>query len=116
MLFAPVVETLLFQALVIGAFKWMGLGLGTQVAVSAFLFAWDHFADSIEAGVGVGIHGGMYWGFAFAFWLQDSFWTAFWVTAVSHFLHNLFATAIEIWRNHRKKKADAEEKPPADAS
>ncbi len=116
LLFAPVVETLLFQALIIGALKWLGLGMGTQVAASAFLFASIHFAESIAVGVAAGIPGGLYFGFTFAFWLQGSFWTAFWVTAVSHFLNNLFPVAILIWRKHRKKKANAEEKPPADAS
>ena len=114
LLFAPIVETLLFQALIIGALKWMGMGLGTQVAASAFLFALAHFGESIAVGVAAGIPGGLYYGFTFAFWLQDSFWTAFWVTAVSHFLHNLLITAMLIWRKHRKKKANADEKPQAD--
>lgn len=108
LLFAPIVETLLFQALIIGALKWMGLGLGTQVVASAFLFALIHFGESIAVGVVAGIPGGLYLGFAFAFWLQDSFWTAFWVTAVSHFLNNLFPATMLIWRKHRKKKANAD--------
>ncbi len=104
LLFAPIVETLLFQALIIGALKWMGMGLGTQVAASAFLFALIHFGESIAVGVAAGIPGGLYYGFTFAFWLQDSFWTAFWVTAVSHFLHNLLPTAMLSGENIERRR------------
>ena len=116
LLYAPVVETLLCQGAFIFILKEQGQGMGTQVAVSAFLFALIHFTESIGVGIAAGIPGGLYFGFTFAFWLQDSFWTAFWVTAVSHFLHNLLPIAVHIWRIYVQKKTGGDQKPPADAS
>lgn len=115
LLIAPVAETLLFQALVIWSINGWEPAMGTQVAASAYLFALAHFEASIGIGVAAGIPCGLYLGFTFAFWLQDSFWTAFWVTAVSHFLHNLLPIAVHIWRIYVQKKTGGDQKPPADA-
>ena len=86
---APIFETLFFQAVPIGALSWMDASFGTQAIVSAFLFAAAHFENSTISGIAAGIPGGYYLAFSYAFWLPESFWTAFWVTALSHALHNL---------------------------
>ena len=83
--------------------------MGTQVAASAFLFALIHFGESIAVGVAAGIPGGLYLGFTFAFWLQDSFWTAFWVTTVSHFSITCFQWQY-IYGKHILKRKRAQKK------
>ena len=92
-LIAPVAETLSFQAVPIALLGAAGASLGAQLIVSAALFAWLHYLNSIKKGIGAGILGGVYLGYPFVRWHSASYWTAFWVTAVSHSLRNLFSTA-----------------------
>ena len=89
---APIAETLFYQAVPIALLHAAGFSPGTQFIVSAALFAWAHHVDSLGKGIASGIPGGVYLGYPFLHWYPN-FWTAFWVTAVAHFLHNLFATA-----------------------
>ena len=95
---APFYETLLFQALPIGLLSWMGASFGTQFIVSAFLFMSAHFMNSVGSGLAAGLTGGVYFAFTYAYWLPISPWTALWVTAASHALHNApivpFLTAL----------------------
>ena len=86
---APLLETLLFQTVPIGILNALDASFGTQAVVSAFLFAAAHFTNSTMSGVAAGIPGGFYLAFTYAFWLQDSFVSAFWITALSHSLQNL---------------------------
>ncbi len=102
MVFAPIGETLFFQALPIGLLSAAGFSAGTQFIVSAALFAWAHYVDHVGKGVGAGIPGGVYLGYPFVRWYPTSLWRAFWVTAVSHSLHNLFASAANKTPIYRK--------------
>ena len=102
MVFAPIGETLFFQALPIALLSAAGFSAGTQFIVSAALFAWAHYVDHVGKGVGAGIPGGVYLGYPFVRWYPDSLWRAFWITAVSHSLHNLFAVIADKTPIYRK--------------
>lgn len=88
---APVFETLLLQALPIFIARKLKAPFAVQVLASAVVFAALHFLDGISAGICAGIVGGFYFAFTFAHWREKSRWTAFWVTALSHAIHNAAA-------------------------
>ena len=85
---APVLETLLFQALPIGLVRLLRGGPAAQVIVSTALFAAAHFLEGFVVGVAAGLVGGFYFAFTYAHWRRRSRWTALWTTMVSHALHN----------------------------
>jgi hypothetical protein len=88
LLVAPVLETLLFQALPIFFVRLLKGSLRTQVVVSTILFAAVHFTEGITAGVSAGIIGGFYFGLAYAHWRTQSRWSPLWITTVCHAIHN----------------------------
>ncbi len=96
-LMASIAETLSFQAVPIALLSAAGASLGAQLIVSATLFAWLHYENSIVKGIGAGILGGVYFGYSFVRWFPNSLWRACWITAVSHSLRNLFSTGAEIY-------------------
>jgi hypothetical protein len=87
-LVAPVIETLLLQALPIWAARSFKAGLVVQIAASVALFTVCHIQAGIATGIAAGLIGGFYFAFTYAHWREKSRWTAFWTTAVSHALHN----------------------------
>ena len=116
---APVGETIALQALIIVPLSALGADIGTQMVVSALLFALLHWTQSPVNGIAAGVSGGVYFGFAFAFWHTQSIWTALWVTALAHALSNLLTPVaavpvvivhglIKSRRERRKKKKRAE--------
>ena len=88
---APVFETLLLQALPIFIARKLKAPFAVQVLASMVLFAAPHFLDGISAGICAGIIGGFYFAFTFAHWREKSRWSAFWVTALAHAMHNAIA-------------------------
>lgn len=88
LVFAPIFETLLLQALPIMIARKCRAGLGMQVLVSGVPFAALHFFD-LWVGIVAGIPGGLYLGVAYAHWRRKSLWTALWITTVSHGLRNV---------------------------
>lgn len=87
-LVAPVLETLFCQTLPIAIVRRLRGPFALQVLVSTALFGGLHFLEGIGVGVAAGLVGGFYLAFAYAHWSHQSHWTAFWVTAGSHALHN----------------------------
>jgi len=86
---APLVETLLLQSLPIFVARKFNASFRLQVIVSMVLFAACHFYfEGIVTGIAAGVIGGFYFAFTYAHWREKSRWTAFWVTAVSHAIHN----------------------------
>ena len=82
--FLPALETLVQAIPIIIARKYRA-GLGVQVLASAALFAALHFLIEPNLyGYAVGILGGLYLGFTFAYWQRESPATAWWVTMASH--------------------------------
>ncbi|MHC4642306.1 MAG: CPBP family glutamic-type intramembrane protease [Planctomycetota bacterium] len=88
---APVFETLLLQALPIFIARKLKASFTVQVIASTVVFAALHFLEGIPTGICAGIIGGFYFAFTFAHWRDKSRWTAFWVTALSHAIHNAVA-------------------------
>ena len=93
-LVAPVLETLLFQALPIFFVRLLKGSLQAQVLVSTILFAAVHFAEGIPVGVSAGIIGGFYFGLAYAHWRTQSRWRPLWITTVCHAIHNGIGFAL----------------------
>ncbi len=91
LLLAPVIETLLFQTLLIGLARLFRRSFRSQVLVSAIPFALVHFPEGVAVGVGAGVIGGLYLAYTYAHWARKSFWTAQWVTMISHALRNSLA-------------------------
>ena len=107
---APIIETLICQAIPIALLSWLGASFGTQVAASGLLFAAGHFA-SIPSGVIAGVSGGVYLGYAYAYWLQVSLRKAFWITALFHALSNLpigVMTKIAEWATDNNERHESE--------
>jgi hypothetical protein len=90
-LFAPVFETLLMQALPIYIARKLRTSFRTQVIIATTVFALCHLAEGVAAIIAAGIIGGFYFSFAYAHWRSLSRWQAFWVTAGSHAIHNSIA-------------------------
>ncbi len=90
-LFAPVFETLLLQALPIYIARKLHASFSTQVIIATTVFALCHLAEGVAAFVAAGIIGGFYFSFAYAHWRSQSRWQAFWVTAGGHAIHNSIA-------------------------
>jgi hypothetical protein len=86
---APVLETLLLQALPIFIVRLLKGSMCTQILVSAALFAACHFPEGVVTGVSAGVIGGLYFAFAYTRWRTMSRWQAFWVTALAHSIHNI---------------------------
>ena len=93
-LMAPVIETFIGQAFPIFVARVFRASFRMQVFLSMVIFAVPHFGYGIGTGICAGLVGGFYFGFTYAHWRQKSRWTAFWITALSHSLHNGFALVL----------------------
>jgi len=91
---APILETLLFQALPIGIARLLRAKRSVQITISTAMFAAVHFPEGAPTGISAGLIGGFYLAFCFTAWLPRSFWTALWTTTISHGIRNLFAIVI----------------------
>jgi uncharacterized membrane protein len=93
-LIAPVLETMLAQALPIFVVRKFGGSFRVQIIISAVLFAACHFSEGVVTGISAGVIGGFYFGFTYAHWREKSRWASFWVTAASHAIHNGIAVGL----------------------
>lgn len=89
-LMAPVIETFICQGFPIFVARVFSASFRMQVFISMVVFAVPHFGHGIISGICAGLIGGFYFGFTYAHWRQKSRWTAFWIVALSHSLHNGF--------------------------
>jgi hypothetical protein len=87
---APILETLIFQSFPIWIARLFKASLGVQMAVSTIPFFLAHAIEGIAAGLAAGLIGGLYYSFTYAHWREKGRWPAFWVTALSHAMHNAF--------------------------
>ena len=85
---APILETFLLQALPVGFARLFKARFSTQVIFSVIPFAGLHAVQGVVAGIAAGLVGGFYFAFTYVHWRERSRWKAFWVTAVSHLMHN----------------------------
>lgn len=95
-LVAPVLETLLFQAFPVWIARLCKARFSTQVLSSLVPFAALHAVEGIQAGLAAGLFSGFYLAFTYVHWREHSRWTAFWVTAVSHALHNAILVPLAL--------------------
>lgn len=94
LLAAPVLETLVAQALPILIARRLRAAIGLQVGISVALFAILHLGEGVATMLAAGMVGGFYFAFTFAHWARRSAWTAMWTTATVHLLHNTLTMAI----------------------
>ena len=88
LVFAPLVETLIFQAFPIFIVRVLKGSIRAQILISTLLFSAVHFPQGIASGVAAGVICGLYLAFAYAHWRTRSRWQSFWITAVCHAIHN----------------------------
>jgi len=88
---APWFETLLLQSLPIGIARLCGAGSGVQALSSIVPFFLLHAIEGVTAGLAAGMIGGLYFAFTYIRWRRVGWWSAFWVTTVSHGIRNLLA-------------------------
>lgn len=91
-LFAPIIETLFLQSLPVFFMRLLSLPEKWQIILTTLVFALPHFLLlGIIPGLAAGLVGGAYHAFTYIHWRKKSWWTAFWVTSVSHGINNLIA-------------------------
>ena len=88
----PWLETLLFQSLPIGLCRLLGWSTSTQAIASIVPFFVAHLTLGIASGIAAGLVGGFYFAFTYVWWRRRNWWTAFWVTSVSHAIRNGIAS------------------------
>lgn len=84
----PWLETLVYQSMPIGICRRLGLGASMQVILSTSLFFTAHLSLGLSSGIAAGLVGGFYLAFTYIRWRRRSWWTAFWVTSLSHAIGN----------------------------
>ncbi len=95
--FAPIFETLIFQALPVALARSAGWGFRGQFLLALLPFAAAHFYVSVWVGLGAGLLSGLYLAFTYVHWRTVSWRAAFWMTTGIHAVHNLIATMIVIF-------------------
>lgn len=85
---APIIETLLFQAFPVWIARLCNARFSIQVTASLIPFIIVHAIEGIQTGIAAGLITGFYLSFTYVHWREERRWTAFWVTALSHAIHN----------------------------
>ena len=93
---APVLETLVLQAFPVWIARLFKADFSTQILVSVVAFTIAHAVEGIQAGIAAGLVGGFYFAFTYVHWRERSRWQAFWVTTVSHAIHNGIVIALAL--------------------
>lgn len=93
-IFAPLVETLLFQALLVRVAQFFTRRFWVLLIAGWIPFGMFHFVVGIGSGLIAGLMGGFYLGFSYAVWSRHSHVRAFLVTAGVHAIGNLVAWSL----------------------
>ncbi len=93
---APIFETLIFQSLPVWIARLCGAIFSIQVAASVIPFFAAHAIEGIRTGIAAGLVSGFYLAFTYVHWREHSRWKAFWVTAVSHLIHNAIVIPLAL--------------------
>lgn len=88
LLFAPLVETFLFQAGPVRIARALNWGFWAQVITSWIPFFIVHLLNSWMSGIGPGLIVGFYLAFTYVRWRELSFDHAFLMTAAVHVIYN----------------------------
>lgn len=93
---APLLETLVLQALPVWIARLAKARFSTQVIASLVPFCFAHLVEGIGTAIAAGLVGGFYFAFTYAHWRESSRWTAFWTTSLSHAMHNAAAITLAV--------------------
>ena len=96
-IFAPVFETLIMQALPLFIARKANASFKLQVLIGTIVFSAFHIMEGAGAFISAGIVCGFYFSFAYTFWQRKNHWQAFWITACSHAIHNAIAFILIIF-------------------
>jgi hypothetical protein len=91
---APIAETFLLQTATIETCRALRGRRPLQFAVGSVPFAALHFIGGVASGIAAGVVGGAFFAHTYLECRQRSWWTATWVTAVTHGIHNLIVLPI----------------------
>jgi hypothetical protein len=94
LIFAPIFETLFFQAIPILLVRLCKGGVTIQIIISTLCFFGAHLGEGILTAICAGIFAGFYFAFTFSHWAKKGKWKAIWVTGLTHFIYNSFAMSI----------------------
>jgi hypothetical protein len=93
-LIAPLLETLLLQALPVFVVRRFKARWFYQFLAGLLPFALTHLTNGFSSFIAAGLVGGSYFSFCYVHWRQRSRWTATWTTMAQHAIHNGIAFAI----------------------
>ena len=93
---APPVETLLLQTLPIELLRVLRAPRIGQLLAGTVPFAALHFIGGVASGIAAGVVGGLFFSHTYLECRPRSWWTATWVTAVTHCLHNLIVLPVAL--------------------
>ena len=93
---APILETLVFQAFPVWIARLCKARFSVQVVISVVPFFLAHAVEGIQTGIAAGLISGFYLAFTYVHWREKRRWTAFWVTAISHAIHNAIAISLAL--------------------
>ena len=91
---APILETLLLQTLPIEVGRRRRWPFAFQFLAGSAPFAALHFLGGPAVGLAAGVVGGFFFCYTYMECRKRSWWTATWVTAVTHCLHNLIVLPV----------------------
>ena len=74
------------------------LGTVVQVIISTSLFFAAHLTLGLSSGIAAGLIGGFYLAFTYVRWRRRSWWTAIWVTSLSHAIGNALVSLAVVSR------------------
>lgn len=90
----PWLETLIYQSIPIGLCRLLGLSTATQAIASIVAFFAAHLTLGLAPGLASGLVGGSYLAWTYIRWRRQSWWTAVWVTSLSHAIGNGIVSLI----------------------
>ena len=93
---APILETLVLQTFPVWIARLCKARFSIQVLSSVVPFTILHAIEGIQTGIAAGLISGFYLAFTYVHWRENRRWTAFWVTAVSHAIHNAIAVPLAL--------------------
>lgn len=96
---APVLETIVFQMIPTEIMRRLKTTLWHQIAVCTALFCIMHAVESIVVGLAAGLVGGFYLAFTYVHWRDRNWWTATWMTMVSHAASNAVTLTMMVYGN-----------------
>lgn len=90
----PLIETLVFQTLILHFLTWVKVGVRASVFVSAVLFSYAHFwpaelsLDLMIQMVPISVTGVLFAAYYVSVWTKLSWGKAFWYLSLMHAVHN----------------------------